>query len=383
VEWVSDNIAAFGGDPSRITLFGQSAGGASVDYYSFAYTSDPIVNGFIPESGVATNPSVPAATNTSSTAAWFNVTSTLGCGNSSSNATDVLTCMRTKNFTSILGAIPASSSVIGGSPFGPTVDETIVFSDYLARAAAGNFIKKPMLVGNTNYEAGLFQTVAAAGGIHFPSSYWDSFDLLGFTCPAATRANISVANNVPVWRYRYFGDFPNLRLTTTPDSGAYHASEIALIFNTSAPPVEVSGIPPATEAETMIADYMRGAWAAFAKDPVNGLKTYQGGWPEYNPTEETLIQLAFNNQTGTNPAFPVLYDAACSASFPVNTTGTETTNSTAISTGPASTATSTGAGTGTGTSSGGAATATNSNGGVEAAWSFIVMISALAMSFLI
>jgi cholinesterase len=39
IEWTRDNIEAFGGDPKRITIFGQSAGGASVDMYvDFSYT---------------------------------------------------------------------------------------------------------------------------------------------------------------------------------------------------------------------------------------------------------------------------------------------------------------------------------------------------------
>ncbi|KAF2430383.1 alpha/beta-hydrolase [Tothia fuscella] len=42
VEWVRDNIKAFGGDKSRIVLFGQSAGATSVDFYSYAWRKDPI-----------------------------------------------------------------------------------------------------------------------------------------------------------------------------------------------------------------------------------------------------------------------------------------------------------------------------------------------------
>ena len=58
LEFVRSNIAAFGGDLARITLWGQSAGALSVDYYNFAYPEDAIVSGLIMDSGTALYPSV-------------------------------------------------------------------------------------------------------------------------------------------------------------------------------------------------------------------------------------------------------------------------------------------------------------------------------------
>jgi cholinesterase len=301
VEWIRDNIPNFGGDATRITLFGQSAGSVSIDYYSYAHASDPIAAGFIQESGTINGFS--GITPASSPDSWFNVSSALNCGSSSTDPATVLACMRTKNFTSILQAAAQSSS-----GFGPAVDNITVFSNYPERSQAKNFTKIPLLIGNTDYEDGLYATLAALRNIIIPRSYWEGVDLSVFSCPTAVRANISLAAGVPTWRYRWFGSFPNTRLTSIPDSGAWHESELPVLFDNLP---TGSGIPATTSEEASIGRYLRGAWAAFAKDPVNGLSYYKCGWPLYNPARETLIRLAYENVTGANLANPSLYDASC------------------------------------------------------------------------
>jgi cholinesterase len=73
-------------------------------------------------------------------------------------------------------------------------------------------------------------------------------------------------------RYRYHGDFPNQEIS--PKAGAYHSSEIPLLFGTSA------DTGKDTPSEAQLAKNMRHAWAEFAKDPVSGLLKL--GWPLYD-----------------------------------------------------------------------------------------------------
>lgn len=232
VEWVRDNIAAFGGDPDRIILFGESAGAASTDYYTYAWTEDPIVAGTIHESGQATsfgnNSPDPQA------AKWYQASTKAGCGNlSTSTAADITSCMRTvpaTNLTVSASGLGSSSSIsILLSPFGPTIDNITVFSNYTQRAVDGNFIQKPALIGNNDNEAGLFIYIFALTGLNIDQGTADVITSGVFTCPSLSAAYTRYLHDVPVWRYRYFPSFPNIQVPTSIGR-AYHESEIAPLF---------------------------------------------------------------------------------------------------------------------------------------------------------
>lgn len=174
IEWVRDNIAHFGGDPSRITIFGQSAGAASVDYYTYAWTKDPIIAGSISQSGEANafgnkDPET-AAMN------WYNVTKAAGCGtNETSSDKDLLECMRKPGVDTkaLLNAIPPATGIASVlSMYGPTVDGKTVFANYTEKGLRGDFIRSPAIVGNNDYEAGLFSKSSShPQGFCYPSQF--------------------------------------------------------------------------------------------------------------------------------------------------------------------------------------------------------------------
>ncbi|KAL4998506.1 Alpha/Beta hydrolase protein [Aspergillus recurvatus] len=244
VEWVHQNIANFGGDPERILLFGQSAGGASVDAYTYAYPEDPLVSAFVLQSGT-----VSLFNNEDTTHAnWNRLSTAVGCGAGDGS----LACMREIPFPEILNAMGN-----GSYTFTPVVDNRTVFADYTARARGGGQARLPALVGINAREF----------SASFPLSQSTinettvTEDLLGsFSCPAYEAVKTRLQEHIPMWRYVYHGNFTNL--SPRPWLGAYHS----------------------------------GAWAAFAQDPHTGLEEY--GWPLFSFNESTLVNLAVNNRPG-------------------------------------------------------------------------------------
>ncbi|EEH23451.1 hypothetical protein PABG_05662 [Paracoccidioides brasiliensis Pb03] len=303
VEWVRDNAKAFGGDPKRITIFGQSAGSVAVDFWSYAWAKDPIVAGLISHSGTAF--SFPVNSRELATRHWYNASTLLGCGSSG----DVMPCMRRKSATEIKKAItaippPPGSSVARSQPvFQPTPDGRVVFDNYASLSSGGKFARIPYVVGHTDNEAGFYNISAYARGNILTPEEWEEFNYEVFSCPTSQTTADRAKHGVPVWRFRYYADWDNTRLH--PNSRAYHGVDLHMIFGASR---DVSGLPESQE-QTKLKKVMQNAWARFAADPRGGLK--QIGWPTFKPKEKTLIQLGLNNEGCETFINPMEFDRAC------------------------------------------------------------------------
>ncbi|KAM7195500.1 cholinesterase precursor [Rhypophila sp. PSN 637] len=333
VEWIRDKIASFGGDPTKITISGQSSGGVSVDYWAYAYRDDPIVNGIIAHSGNAF--SFPTNTKSVQQSNWDTVVKAVNCSRSDANKTgqqnhssdEVLTCMRSLPYQTILTATsalkPAKSSSILRSipPFWPIPDGETVFSaqECLALTDNGSFAKIPILLGNTHNENGYYQ-IAAFGsqGILPTQAQIDSFILESFTCPVAYQAEGRRKFGVPAYIYRYFADWEILRLfedpTTGITSGAYHGVDLHMLFGNSEEVSALVGSPEEASRRTELTRLMQRAWFVFADDPLNGLSR-EYGWSGFSDREgrtlKSLALLGLENRPEMRFEDPSVYDGDC------------------------------------------------------------------------
>lgn len=115
-----------------MVIWGQSAGGGSVDLYNYAYPSDPIVKGVIADSGLAGQ----THSSNDTTVSFTTVAGLVGC--SSLNATAEMACMQSVDVRTLQKIVSNSSS---GVSFRPTVDNTTVFANLTARMEKGLIAK--------------------------------------------------------------------------------------------------------------------------------------------------------------------------------------------------------------------------------------------------
>lgn len=305
VEWLHDNIHAFGGDASKITITGQSSGGVSVDYWTYAYQERPLINGVIATSGNAFSfPVQPKGTPLES---FTQVAKTLGC----CSKKNVYECVKQADWRQVEAAAAAvkpgksSSPLRSVPPFYPIPDGEIVFSDYVTRSKEGQFARVPLFSGNNNNEAGYYKIPAYSKGVVPTQAQVDSFHLESFTCPIAYQANAREKHDVPAWVWRYFGDWDNTRLY--PTSAAYHGTDLHMIYGASG---DVSGIPPVADQEELT-KVMQRAWYAFSDDPWHGL-TNTMGWPRYGEDQESVIVFGKDNSPEPVLVKPSEFNAPCS-----------------------------------------------------------------------
>ncbi|APA14266.1 hypothetical protein SS1G_11930 [Sclerotinia sclerotiorum 1980 UF-70] len=287
--WIKNNILAFGGDPLKVTIFGESAGALSVDALVTSHPTFPPFRAAIMESGqdsIRTLTARPGLGTVSGPLSWNALASGLGCSNTSS----ALACLRAVDALVIKSYIEHAAL-----SFQPVVDNVTRVSNPQVRRANHLIANVPVLIGtnaqegtpfvygknnitaalpslipgNKSLQSEVFATYPVGeDGLNTPADVVAKIytDMI-FQCPSGIVANSSSAAGYPTYRYYFNATFANIQ--PLPGLGAYHSSEIPFVF----------GNLPAnsTRAEISLSALMQKSWADFAKNPQFG-----PGWTKLN-----------------------------------------------------------------------------------------------------
>ncbi|KAK5723778.1 hypothetical protein LTR15_005478 [Elasticomyces elasticus] len=279
LEWVRDNVAKFGGDPSRIVKWGESAGAIACDFLNFAHPDDPIVHGMIIDSGTALFPTAATVSLDTGHANFTSIANAVGCG----YATSQLECMRTIPWETLEGVMGGDSSLA----FLPIIDEKVMFGNYTERYGMGAVSSIPAIIGTNQHElnalipqTGLNAPYNATSFAVFEAKY-DAAANATFLCESAVGTSLLRHNaNLTTYRYRYDGNFPNISPKAYP--GAFHAAELPLLFGTAG---RYHGASTAYEEE--VGQGIQDLWLAFAEEPEEGLE--RAGWDSYAHGKAVLL----------------------------------------------------------------------------------------------
>jgi para-nitrobenzyl esterase len=162
LRWVRDNIAAFGGDPSNVTIAGTSAGGDSVGLQLVSPGSDGLFHRAIVQSGT---PTIKWPTHTEAAVQGAAFATALGC----TTPATVTDCMRSKTRAEVLVALMQATQQVKETPprvyWQPVVDGVVIPAQPRELFEGGLFSRVPVMAGTTRDEGwGNFINRSFSGG---------------------------------------------------------------------------------------------------------------------------------------------------------------------------------------------------------------------------
>jgi para-nitrobenzyl esterase len=315
LEWVQRNIDKFGGDHTRVTLFGESAGGFSTCAHYVSQQTSGLFQAAIAESGLCAS-KIEEPTLAVAEAAGVKVAEKLGCTGAGAAA-----CLRAKSQDELLAATeitppnmqpPGGPFYVGGENVLstiPNVDGVVMRRSLRTAFTQGVFEPRPLILGTNRDEGTLFHSAFFAMEVTNETEYRDALarrfgaanvdaivaryplasfksanaaiaEVTGdafFVCPARTAAR--GAAGIPgaaVYLYS-FDHVPES--TFLPDLGVFHSVEIPYLFGTD-------GLYPLArvgESGAPVAAKLQQLWIDFAKTGSPG-----SAWPKYGDADQYL-----------------------------------------------------------------------------------------------
>ncbi|KAI2791820.1 hypothetical protein POX_c04699 [Penicillium oxalicum] len=290
VEWVHENIEAFGGDPQNIFLWGQSQGGALTHLYTLAFPDNPLVASY----GIISQQPGTTLDLSATKDPYLDfdiVAKALGCDYGDDSEAE-LNCMRTRSWVQIEEFVNRYQGTPAISFMQYVPDERYIFSNETLRYQAKKVARGPAIRSFAAREMSVDNNITDS---QEEARQWN--------CLAAFDTKQRFSLGLGTFRYFWGGNFTNI--SPVPWLGAFHFSDLLMIFGTYMKDLgEISQL----ERDTSMAmqDYL----LAFIRNPSTVSETV--GWPRFDPSDpDGGLVVEFGKQVAARNITGMYLDGGC------------------------------------------------------------------------